>query len=543
MEKLFTAIYRPGAILGLVCALMAPIAALSQETPVQPAGTPPPALLTIFNRPIVVLRAPLFGRSPAERVTAIEQRFSELVAQDRAKNLSTRQTAEGTVVDLDGELLMSITQGDVDPFSGETLEELVQRTAHRLQVALDSMQQQHSVRFILRACASAFVATVVYVGVIWSGRRIKIWLWTLIGVWRRAVSKRLGGTGKSVVPQLQVLYQWTVRIVFWFLVIAATDIWLTFCLHQFPYTAPWGEVLGHHLITLLRNLGLGVIAQLPNLLVAVVIVVVTRLLAKLVRMFFANVRDEKIKIAWLDPDSARPTGRIVVMILWAFALVMMYPYLPGSGSAAFKGVGVFIGLLVSLGGTGLISQVMGGFVLMYTRSIKVGEYVRMGEHEGTVETIGFLSTRLRTRRNEIINIPNAILMATTTMNYSRLAHTEGVMASTTVTIGYDAPWRQVHAMLLRAAEKTAGLKKPPEPFVWQRALSDFYVEYELNVALADPEQRLPVLSELCANIQDEFNEHGVQILSPHFMANPPEKVWVPKDKWHEPPADSNKTKV
>ena len=150
---------------------------------------------------------------------------------------------------------------------------------------------------------------------------------------------------------------------------------------------------------------------------------------------------------------------------------------------------------------------------------------------------------LRTRRNEIINIPNAVLMGATTMNYSRMAETEGVMASTTVTIGYDAPWRQVHAMLLRAAEKTAGLKKPPEPFVWQRALSDFYVEYELNVALADPQQRLPVMSTLCANIQDEFNEHGVQIMSPHFMANPAEKVWVPKDKWHEPPAGKDKTKV
>jgi small-conductance mechanosensitive channel len=173
---------------------------------------------------------------------------------------------------------------------------------------------------------------------------------------------------------------------------------------------------------------------------------------------------------------------------------------------------------------------------MYTRSLKVGEYVRIGDHEGTVESIGFMSTRLRTRRNEVINIPNAVLMGTVTTNYSRLAENQGVMASTTVTIGYDVPWRQVHAMLLRAAQKTPGLKKPPEPFVWQRALSDFYVEYELNFNLEDPQQRLPVLSALCANIQDEFNEHGVQILSPHFMANPPEKVCVPKEKWHEPPA-------
>jgi small-conductance mechanosensitive channel len=531
-------------MLGLTFALILPLVAVAQNEPAQSNNaTDGPALLRIFNRPIVVLRATVFEHTPADRVMGIERRFSELVAKGKTQSLTTRQIPEGTVIDLDGELLMLVATGDVDQLSGETMESLVQRAIRDIQSALDSMREQHSIRYLLRATVKTLVATLIYVTLIWSGGRIKIWLWTLIGRWRKAVSKTLGGTGKSVVPQLQVFYQWTVRVVFWVLVIAATHIWLTFSLSQFPYTAPWGNVLGHQLITMLRKLGLGVIAELPDLFVAVVIVVVTQLLTKLVRMFFANIRDRRISVPWLDPDSARPTGRIVTFIMWAFALVMMYPYLPGSGSAAFKGVGVFVGLLVSLGGTGLISQVMGGFVLMYTRSIKVGEYVRMGEHEGTVAHIGFLSTRLRTRKNEVVNIPNAVLMATTTMNYSRLAETEGVMASTTVTIGYDAPWRQVHAMLLRAAEKTGGLKKPPEPFVWQRALSDFYVEYELNVALADPEQRLPVMSALCANIQDEFNEHGVQIMSPHFMANPPEKVWVPKDKWHEPPSDSNKTKL
>jgi small-conductance mechanosensitive channel len=534
MANFFRASHWRGTMFGLVFALMVPLAAVAQSA--GPADGP--SLLRVFNRPIIVLRATVFGATPAERVAAIEQRFSDLVAKGKTKELTVRQTAEGSVIDLDGELLMLVATGDTDPLTGETMESLVERTTQRLRVALDSIQEQQSVRYMLQAVAKTLVATLIYVALIWSGRRIKIWLWTLIGHWRKAVSKTLGASSKSVVPQLQVVYQWSVRILFWILVIAATDVWLTFSLNQFPYTAPWGEALGHHLILMLRTLGVGVIAEFPDLVVAVIIVVVTRLLTKLVRMFFTNVREEKIKVAWLDPDSARPTGRIVVMIMWAFALVMMYPYLPGSGSAAFKGVGVFIGLLVSLGGTGLISQVMGGFVLMYTHSIKVGEYVRVGENEGTVDSIGFLSTRLRTRKNEMINIPNALLMGATTTNYSRLAETEGVMASTTVTIGYDAPWRQVHAMLLRAAEKTPGLKKPPEPFVWQRALSDFYVEYELNVALADPEQRLPVMSALCANIQDEFNEHGVQILSPHFMANPPEKVWVPKEKWHEPPAKS-----
>jgi len=532
----------------LVLALAASLLASAQDVPVLRGGSSDvgasaaaevsPDLLVVFNRPIIVLRGTVYNLAPAQRVRRIEQRIEELIAKGKTKELTTRPTAEGTVIELDGELVMVVSPGDVDPLSGDTLDVLVQRTTYRLQLALEAVREQHSLGYMLRALAKTLAATLIYVTFLWGGRRIRLWLWSLIGHWRKAVSKSLGHSGTSVVPQLQVFYQWIVRISYWTLMLFATHAWLTYCLREFPYTAPWGDALGGYLITLLRSLGRNVVAALPDLLVVVVIVVVTRLLTKLVRMFFANVRERRIIVPWLDPDSARPTGRIVTLVIWMFALVMMYPYLPGSGSAAFKGVGVFVGLLVSLGGTGLISQVMGGFVLMYTRTLRVGEYVRIGEHEGSVESIGFMSSRLRTRKNEVVNIPNAMLMSTETTNYSRLAEKEGVMASTTVTIGYDVPWRQVHAMLLRAAEKTPGLKKPPEPFVWQRALSDFYVEYELNVNLEDPQQRLPVLSALCANIQDEFNEHGVQILSPHFMANPPEKVWVPKEKWHEPPARS-----
>jgi small-conductance mechanosensitive channel len=539
--------------IGFALALIASSAAFGQEVPVvrggpSDAGASASAeansdLLMVFNRPIVVLRASVYGLSPAQRVQRIEQRIAEMIARGQSEELTSRQTAEGTVIELGGEWVMLISPDDVDPLSTDTLDVLVQRTTSRLQFALAAMREQHSVGYVLRASAKTLAATLIYVAFLWGGRRIKLWLWSLIGHWRKAVSKSLGHSGTSVVPQLQVFYIWVVRVIYWILVLFATHVWLTYCLREFPYTAPWGEALGGYLFTVLRTLGGNVIGALPDVFVAVVIVVVTRLLAKLVRMFFTNVRNRRVNISWLDPDSARPTGRIVTIIIWMFALVMMYPYLPGSGSAAFRGVGVFVGLLVSLGGTGLISQIMGGFVLMYTRTLKVGEYVRVGEHEGTVESIGFMSTRLRTRKNEVVNIPNAVLMSIVTTNYSRLAENDGVMASTTVTIGYDAPWRQVHAMLLRAAEKTPGLKRPPEPFVWQRALSDFYVEYELNVNLEDPEQRLPVLSALCSNIQDEFNEHGVQIMSPHFLANPPEKVWVPKEKWHEPPADSDKTKV
>jgi small-conductance mechanosensitive channel len=175
-------------------------------------------------------------------------------------------------------------------------------------------------------------------------------------------------------------------------------------------------------------------------------------------------------------------------------------------------------------------------VLVFSRAFKPGDYVRVGEAEGVVSQLGALSTKIVTRRREEITIPNAVLTGNNVTNYSRLTGEHGAIAATTVTIGYDAPWRQVHAMLLLAASRTQGVRGSPQAFVVQRALSDFYVEYELCVHLERPELRVPVLSRLHANIQDAFNEHGVQIMSPHFEAQPEGRVTVDRSQWHAAPA-------
>jgi small-conductance mechanosensitive channel len=174
---------------------------------------------------------------------------------------------------------------------------------------------------------------------------------------------------------------------------------------------------------------------------------------------------------------------------------------------------------------------------MYSRILNLGEYVRIGESEGTVTHINMLTTRLRSVYGEELVLPNTVVMAQTTINYSRLRSTGGGQMTTDVTIGYDAPWRQVHAMLLRAAERTPGLLRDPPPTVLQTELADFYVRYRLTVTVDVPADRIPVLSVLHKNIQDDFNEHGVQIMSPHFMANPPHPVVVPKERWNAAPAD------
>jgi small-conductance mechanosensitive channel len=193
--------------------------------------------------------------------------------------------------------------------------------------------------------------------------------------------------------------------------------------------------------------------------------------------------------------------------------------------------------MVSLGSAGLINQMMCGLVVIYSRALKPGEYVLVGDNEGLVSEVGMLSTKIVTWKREEITIPNAVVVGTKTVNYSRLAAGNGDVVSTAVTIGYDTPWRQVHAMLLLAAERTTGVRKDPRPRVLQKALADFYVDYQLVANLERPEERVPVLSELHAQIQDAFNEFGVQIMSPHFQSQPSDRVFVPKSQWFSEPAD------
>jgi small-conductance mechanosensitive channel len=179
---------------------------------------------------------------------------------------------------------------------------------------------------------------------------------------------------------------------------------------------------------------------------------------------------------------------------------------------------------------------MSGFTLMYSRALKNGDYVRVGETEGTVLSLGIFSTKIRTPRREEVTIPNSLMVSDVTVNYTRSAGGEGVLLGAGVTIGYDAPWRQVHAMLLEAARRTRGLAPEPAPVVIQRSLSDFYVEYQVFAKMEDPSRRFFTLSELHTHIQDCFNEHGVQIMSPHYFGDPADTKWVPRERWHDAPA-------
>jgi small-conductance mechanosensitive channel len=277
------------------------------------------------------------------------------------------------------------------------------------------------------------------------------------------------------------------------------------------------------------------VASIPKLLVVLLVAIAARLLSRAVGEVFRAIEDGRIAASEAMRETAQPTRRMLQGLVWIFALVLAFPYLPGSESAAFKGVSVMLGVIISLGSAGIVGQAMSGLVLMYSRAVRPGDFVRIGDVEGTVTELSLLSTKLRTNRREEVTIPNSVVVSGSTTNYHRHAG-EGVLAGTTVTIGYDTPWRQVHALLREAADRTPGLRRPPDPRVLQTGLSDFYVEYTLLVCLERPELRVATLATLHENIQDLFNEYDVQIMSPHYEADPAGKKVVPQGEWFVPPA-------
>jgi small-conductance mechanosensitive channel len=236
---------------------------------------------------------------------------------------------------------------------------------------------------------------------------------------------------------------------------------------------------------------------------------------------FDAAADRRITLPGIHPETAQPTRRIVTVLMWLFAVTLAYPYLPGSGSAAFKGVSVFAGVLFTLGSAGLVGQAMSGLVLMYSRSFKVGDYVEAGGIQGEVVELGLLSTRLRTPKNEYVSLPNNVVVGRAVTNYSAAAaHRRPLVLYSSVTIGYDVPWRRVHELLIGAARSAADVLPEPAPYVLQRALDDSYVEYQVNAAVdpARAAEQPQLYSALHAAIQDAFAAAGVEILSPSYHA-------------------------
>ena len=313
-------------------------------------------------------------------------------------------------------------------------------------------------------------------------------------------------------------------------------VWLRQALSFFPWTRGVALHIDDWVLAPLAVLGSGLVAKIPNLIFLGVLFVVVRYVLRMIHLFAMAVGRGEVALQNFDPDWAEPSYKIVRVAVVAFALIVAYPYIPGSQSGAFKGVSLFVGVIFSLGSSSIISNVIAGYTMVYRRAFREGDMVRVGGVLGAVTRVRLQVTHLRTPKNEDVVVPNSTILNGEVINYSTLAKTDGLILHTTVGIGYETPWRQVVAMLIEAAGRTEGLLKEPKPFVLQTALGDFAVTYQINAYCDEPRLMARHYSALHANILDVFNEYGVQIMTPAYEGDPPEPKVVPRDKWHEPPA-------
>lgn len=278
-----------------------------------------------------------------------------------------------------------------------------------------------------------------------------------------------------------------------------------------------GELFGY-ILNPLKTFGLAIINFLPNLFAITVIFFISRFFIRFLKFLMGEIENGKLVITGFYPDWAKPTFNILRIIVYAFSFIIIFPYLPGSDSPVFQGVSVFLGLLISLGSSSAIANLIAGLVITYMRPFKIGDRVKIGETSGDVLEKTMLVTRIRTIKNEDVSIPNASILSGSTINYSSSSKNLGLILNSTVTIGYDVPWRDVHNILITAAKKTEFVAENPEPFVLQTSLDDFYVSYQVNAYTEFASISAKIYSNLHANIQDGFNEAGIEILSPHYRA-------------------------
>ncbi len=286
----------------------------------------------------------------------------------------------------------------------------------------------------------------------------------------------------------------------------------------FEFTRTWADTLFGYILSPLKTIGSSFIGFLPNLFFIAVITLATRYLIKLTKLIFEEIAEGNVRIPNFHRDWADPTYKIVRSLLIVFTIIVLFPYLPGSQSEAFKGVSIFLGVLFSLGSTSVIANVVAGTILTYMYAFKLGDQVKIGDTVGEVIEKTLLVTRIKTSKNIIITIPNSIVMGSHIINYSTSAKREGLVLHSTVTLGYDVPWRKIHEILKEAALATELVKKEPAPFVLQTGLDDFFVRYEINCYTDTPGATGRIYSELHQNILDRCNDAGIEILSPHFTA-------------------------
>jgi len=535
------------ALLGLCAAVSLTAARAAAQSPSSGASDPAAeeAATAHQTAPVVVDGVTLFrvtgvSAYPAEkRAQAIADNI-RAVAANRAYALQALRLEEepiGTRILAGSQLIMIVIDADAR-LEGVRRPVLAQACLSRIGEAVTDFRRDREPKLLIRHGLYAIAATLALIFGLWVAHRV-------VRRGRSALERRykekIHGVQIQSFHLIQAEHLWlllTGALGLLWAVIALTVTYLD--VHYVLILFPWTRGLANSLFAILVNplitIGAAFLNAVPNLIFLAILVLVTWYALKLIRLFFVGIDTGAITFSGFDAAWATPTYRLVRVAVVALALVAAYPYIPGSESQAFKGISLLIGVVLSLGSTSLIGNMISGYSMAYRRVFKVGDRVKIGDHIGDVEETKLMVTYLRTIKNELVAVPNSVIVNSDVVNYSTLAQREGLILHTTVGIGYETSWRQVEAMLIRAAELTPGFLREPKPFVLQKELGDFAVTYEINAYCNEARAMNQLYTALHANILDVFNEYGVQIMTPAYEGDPKEAKIVPKDQWYSAPA-------
>ncbi|MCX6306436.1 MAG: mechanosensitive ion channel [Bacteroidetes bacterium] len=482
---------------------------------------PKGSVVAPFGTPIFNVYTWVGPFSPQDRAKFIELKIKKIAGDPFYRNDSIRiSNGENTCDVMYGEIVItSITDADAKA-EGTTRELVANARRTKIIYAIHQYRTVTTVGAIIKNIGISIGILLALIIVI-----------TLINKLFRLLSRKAEGWQEKIMKgmrmrdyeffnrqrQLAILL-FILKFFKWVLILFLLIINLLYVFYLLPWTKSFSIAILGFVINPLKNMMLAFWRYIPNLITIIVILIVARLVIKLFKFLKSEVEKETLKLPGFYPDWALPTFNILRVLIIIFTIVAVWPYLPGSGSQVFQGVSVFFGLVFSLTSASALSNFMAGLTITYTRSFKLGDRVKIGEVTGDIIEKSMLVTKIKTIKNEEITVPNTKIMNSEVINYSTCAPDEGLILHTTVTIGYDAPWRRIHQLLIDAALNTDLIMKKPLPFVLQTALNDFYISYQLNAYTRNPNEMAVIFSQLHQNIQDSFNNAGVEIMSPHYKA-------------------------
>jgi len=470
---------------------------------------------------LLYIRLGILGYTPQDRARHIRERIIQAARDPKVDPASIRTVDRENQTDIVAGETMLLVLFDQDA-KAEGMEKnrqtLADYYAYRIRQAIVKYREARLSSNIFRSLVFVFGLSVLLIVLLFTIRflypRVKDW----IQRWQATRISALQVKELEVVSgeRLGNFFLKLLSTIYVSLLLGCLAVYLILVLSWLPWTHGTASLLIEWALTAVTSIGAGILDYMPKLFFIAVIVIITRYVIKGLLFLFKAAEKGRLSLPGVSPDLAMITYKIVRFLVLAFAVVMAYPYLPGSQSEALKGVSLFIGVIFSLGSTSAVANAMAGLSLVYMKAFQVGDRVKIGDTMGDVLEMRMNVTRIRTIKNVEVTLSNKQVLDSPIVNYSTEARTRGLILHTAVTIGYDAPWRTIHRLLTEAARKTEHIQKEPAPFVLQTALNDFYVSYELNAYTDQPNRMADIYSHLHQNIQDSFNEAGVEIMSPHY---------------------------